>query len=526
VNVAEVLRANAEDFPRDAALIDARHGAARRMSFGELEHAAGRTAALLGQAGLQPGNVVLVFHPMSVELYVAVAAIFRLGLTAMFVDPSAGVRYIEECCGLCPPQALLATSKAHLLRLLAPSLRRIPLKFVSGVPVPGAVSLNRADRLPYDATIHVAHTQTPALISFTSGGTGRPKAALRTHGFLLAQHRAVERCLQLTPGEVELATLPIFVLANLASRVTSLLPDADLRRPDAVDAARIVAQICRHAPTRAAASPALLDRLADHCERRQMTLPSLRRIFTGGGPVPLRLLDRLQRIAPGAATTIIYGSTEAEPIAAVSQDQIGDAEGEAMAAGRGLLVGQPADGIDLRILEDRWGTPVASLEPREFERLCLPPQEVGEIVVRGEHVLPGYLHGVGDDENRLDVDGAVWRRTGDAGYLDGQGRLWLLGRCAARLQDDRGVLYPLGVEHAVLRNAWIRRAAVLSARGRRMLAVELRDEAARPDEASLQKLLTYAEVDAVRFVRRIPVDARHNAKVDYSALRTLLEKSA
>jgi acyl-CoA synthetase (AMP-forming)/AMP-acid ligase II len=197
-----------------------------------------------------------------------------------------------------------------------------------------------------------------------------------------------------------------------------------------------------------------------------------------------------------------------------------------MAAGRGLLVGQPADGIDLRILEDRWGTPVASLEPREFERLCLPPQEVGEIVVRGEHVLPGYLHGVGDDENRLEVDGAVWRRTGDAGYLDGQGRLWLLGRCAARLQDDRGVLYPLGVEHAVLRNAWIRRAAVLSARGRRMLAVELCDEAARPDEASLQKLLTYAEVDAVRFVRRIPVDARHNAKVDYSALRTLLEKSA
>ena len=110
----------------------------------------------------------------------------------------------------------------------------------------------------------------PALISFTSGNTGEPKAALRTHGLLLSQHRAIEQNLALVPGEVELVALPIFVLANLASRVTSIIPSVDLRRPDRIAPAPVVAQIRDLGATRTAASPAFYERLADYCEEHQI----------------------------------------------------------------------------------------------------------------------------------------------------------------------------------------------------------------------------------------------------------------
>ena len=133
-------------------------------------------------------------------------------------------------CRLRPPRGLVASSRAHLLRLTTPALRRIPRKFSIGPPVPGAVGVERAARLDCDDAIHACPPAAAALASFTSGATGAPKLALRSHGFLLSQHQAIAAALAHKPGEVDLIALPIFVLANLASRVTSVLPDADLRR--------------------------------------------------------------------------------------------------------------------------------------------------------------------------------------------------------------------------------------------------------------------------------------------------------
>ena len=79
-----------------------------------------------------------------------------------------------------------------------------------------------------------------ALITFTSGSTGAAKAAVRTHGFLLAQHAVLARDLELQAGEVDLTTLPIFVLANLASGVCSVIPDVDMRAPADADPARLM----------------------------------------------------------------------------------------------------------------------------------------------------------------------------------------------------------------------------------------------------------------------------------------------
>ncbi len=522
MNIVEILQQHAIHRAEEVAIATAIRGRAQSISFGELDAASSRVAARLRREGLTRGDALLVFYPMSIELYVVLLAIFRAGMTAMFLDPSAGREHIDQCCALHPPKGLIASPKAHLLRFVSPGLRRIPHKFVIGPPVPGARTLRGELRAGAAETeVAPADEATPALLTFTSGSTGRPKAALRTHGFLLAQHRVLQRSLGLTAGDRDLTTLPIFVLANLASGVASLIPDADLRKVGAIDPAPVVSQILRDLPVSTAASPAFLERIADHCLAQQRQLPSLRRIFTGGAPVFPGLLDKLHAIAPEAEIVAVYGSTEAEPIAEIPRAAIAEEDHAAMRNGGGLLTGHPVPEIEARVLRDRWGTPIAPCSQSAFESHWMAPGEAGEIVVAGDHVLPGYLHGHGDEETKFRVDGRLWHRTGDAGYFDAAGRLWLLGRCAARVADDRGTLYPFAVECAAHYFETLPRTAFLALDGRRLLIVERPTDAPTPDPETLKRALAWARLDDIRIVDAIPVDKRHNAKIDYTRLRKL-----
>src|SRR5271163_2747194 len=124
MNLAHTLLEQTRLRPNAPAIIDTLRGRSRITTFAELDLAAARVARLLVNHGLKPGDAVLVFHPMSAELYVALLALFRLRLVAMFLDPSAGREHIERCCVMNPPKALIAGTKAHLLRLVVPALRR------------------------------------------------------------------------------------------------------------------------------------------------------------------------------------------------------------------------------------------------------------------------------------------------------------------------------------------------------------------------------------------------------------------
>jgi acyl-CoA synthetase (AMP-forming)/AMP-acid ligase II len=162
------------------------------------------------------------------------------------------------------------------------------------------------------------------------------------------------------------------------------------------------------------------------------------------------------------------------------------------------------------------------MTPAELETGTLAPNESGEIVVAGAHVLKGYLGGVGDEETKFRVDGETWHRTGDAGMLDERGRLWLLGRCAARITDTRGELYPFTVECVAMTFPEVRRAAAVAHRGRRLLAVEAAESGSKL-QSDLAEAVRWARMDEVRFVAALPVDKRHNAKIDYPALQRMLD---
>jgi acyl-CoA synthetase (AMP-forming)/AMP-acid ligase II len=518
MNIAAVLQRQAQERADAPAIIDVKNGVDRNTSFAALEAASARGAALLLAHGLRSGETVLVFQPMSAELYIALMALFRLGVTAMFLDPSAGREHIERCCAIRAPAALIASPRAHLLRLISPALRRIPRRFSLGGFVPGAVPWRRSEQLPPHFPLIPCAANTPALITFTSGSTGSPKAAVRSHGFLLEQHRVLERALHLTAGAIDLTTLPVFVLANLASGVTSLIPDADLRRPGSIRPQPILNQIDRFRPTSVAASPAFVERLCDGCRASRRTVAGFRYVFTGGAPVFPDHLDRFASVFPVAEIVAVYGSTEAEPIAHIARSELSEDDMTAMSSGAGLLAGAPIVEIKVAVFSAVWGKPLGAMSAEEYRGRCLPKKEPGEIVVSGGHVLTGYLNGVGDEETKFCVDGTVWHRTGDCGYFDGKGRLWLLGRASAVISDERGELHPFAVECAARNVPGVERAALLGRNGRRTLFVQPR-RGEQVNVHSLQEILKWAQLDEVRTLREIPLDKRHNAKIDYTRLR-------
>jgi acyl-CoA synthetase (AMP-forming)/AMP-acid ligase II len=520
MNISHLLHERARIAGDETAIVEPGNA----ITFDELDRAAGHVAQQFDRSGLRCGDHVVVICPMSISLYAVLIGLWRIGAVAVFVDPSSGVRRVEDCCRIVEPRAFIGTPRAHLLRLAVPSLRRARLCFSVGrrMPIARRLSVDPTEiRLKPDTTsdVSIIGPEAPALITFTSGSTGTPKAVVRTHGFLLAQHRAIVEALDLRCGQRDLATLPIFVLANLASGVTTIIPSLDLRRPGTVSPAALAEDVHRTHPTRLAASPAFVTRLVEADRLRPGTLGTFERIDIGGAPVPPLLLRQLAEGAPSTVVTAVYGSTEAEPIARVLATQVTDADRDAMEAGRGLVAGHPAQTIDLRIVPDRWGEPLGPYTNAEFDREALPPGQTGEIVVSGDHVVRGYLGGRGDDESKVRVGNRVWHRTGDAGYLDARGRLWLMGRCGAKADDARGVLYPFAVEIAAQIIAGVNRCALLAYEGRRLLLVEVSPGAPRETTRAIHSQLAWARLDEVRLVPKLPLDHRHNAKIDYAALR-------
>ncbi len=122
--------------------------------------------------------------------------------------------------------------------------------------------------------------------------------------------------------------------------------------------------------------------------------------------------------------------------------------------------------ISLRILKDSTGQALPELGPEEFDSLCLPSGQAGEIVVSGPLVQRGYMSPDDDAETKIRVSDAVWHRTGDAGYCDEQGVLWLLGRCGAKIEVNGRQVNPFAVEAAASLLPQVHRA-LWSGRGAR-----------------------------------------------------------
>ncbi|MFT3785928.1 MAG: AMP-binding protein [Tepidisphaeraceae bacterium] len=225
---------------------------------------------------------------------------------------------------------------------------------------------------------------------------------------------------------------------------------------------------------------------------------------------------------PNAKVIAVYGSTEAEPIAHVEWTTMSPADKNAQRQCKGLLAGTPVRHVQVAILPNTFGTAIAPMSDAEFNARKLVGQP-GEIAVTGDHVLKGYLDGVGDVETKFRVGAAVWHRTGDAGYVDSQGRVWLLGRASAVVRDAFGELYPLQAEAVAYECPHVRRCALVTHQNRRALVVETSAPPAVVRDDLLRRL-SPLRIDQLLFVDRIPVDRRHRSKIDYGELKRVLDR--
>ncbi|MDB5094483.1 MAG: acyl-CoA synthetase, AMP-forming [Candidatus Eremiobacteraeota bacterium] len=515
MNIAWQLEARVDATPNACAIVDDR--TERRCTYTDLRDRAAALAEDLRRAGLRPGHRVLIAVPMSLDLYIALIAVWRCGLVAVVPDASTGLAGLNRCIEAVRPAALIAAQRLAALAFIVPAARTIRRKFVFGwFPGMGSVGAPSTGSVP--VAIEAREPGDPALITFTSGSTGAPKVAVRSHGVLDAQMKAILANVHL--GTTTLETMPIVLLANLAAGGTSVIPDVNLRSVGKADAGALAAAISRHGCTTLIGSPAVLQRLAEGCDEADTRLNGLNEAYSGGAPVFPVILEAFERVAHRARTHAIYGSTEAEPIAHIAHLQITPNDIDLMRQGHGLLVGRPDVSTDVAVIASQWGHPLGPLTSAEFAARRVAENVAGEIVVAGAHVLPGYLNGVGDEDTKIHVADGVFHRTGDLGRLDAGGRLWLLGRAGAAITDERGTVYPLAVECAASFIAGIRRSALVRSHASRVLFVE-GDGVNVPD---LRTRLSWAMIDEVVPIETIPVDRRHNAKVDYPRLQLLASR--
>ncbi len=530
MNVLTVLRRIAAEAPDRPALV---MGSAT-ISFGALWERVDRTSAGLRRLGLEAGDRAIVMIPMSIDLYVAMLAVLKMGAVAVFVDPWIGPRQIAAFAAFAEPRAWLGIPKSHLLRLLSARLRAIPLAVTTGWrlgPLPAGATLAELEAEPGDGEIAAVEPDASALVTFTSGSSGEPKGANRTHRFLLAQHAALAAEFPAREGDVDMPMFPVFALNNLASGVPSVVPEMDFRHVDQVDAGRILAQMRRHGVTTCTASPPFFDRLVGELKRQPELPPALRRMLTGGAPVSDAQLRVWRQALPGTEILVVYGSTEAEPVAHLAAEERLEAVNPHRPFSPGFCAGRPTERLDAKIIRIHDG-PV-ELGPRGWEEWELPAGEIGELIVSGDHVGRDYFRNpAAVRENKIvDAAGAFWHRMGDTGSFDPEGRFWLAGRVHSTIRRGGALIHPQLVEQAAQGDdPRIRRLAAVglpdATLGERLvIVVEAESGPGLESEVAARLAAAGFAADEIRVTSEpLPVDPRHNSKIDYGRLRERLNR--
>jgi acyl-CoA synthetase (AMP-forming)/AMP-acid ligase II len=375
------------------------------------------------------------------------------------------------------PHAVIIGSGSWLTILTASGRVRTTALANAGSPLPRPASRGKPAQVS---------PSSPAIVTFTTGSTGRPKAVIRTHGNLLAQHEALTRLRPPVPGDIDLAGTPLLVLHNLGLGVTSLLPPPS--RLAAVPGV-LRSAVLRGPVTTIAGFPSLFEQLI---AESGALFPGVRAVHIGGDAVRPDLLRRLAGAVPAAKMTVVYGATEAEPMSAIPADDY-ITRLAAAPADAGICLGQPVPETEVRI--ESTGA------------------QVGRILVRGEHVVVER------------PDGGGWHDTGDVGWIDSAGHLWWKGRAAHAIGPE---LFGEEIERAVETEPGVARAAVerrtVGREHAALLLVEVGDGQRQADvRHHLRGLIARRRwpVMEIAFVDRIPLDERSGSKVDRRAVARL-----
>jgi len=500
------------------------------ISYGTFASQIEQVAGGLLNLGIRPGDRVVVFLPIGVELYTAMFAVQRIGAIAVFLDSWARKEQLGICAAKVSPVAIITFPLALSLTRAIPEFNLVRFSIVPGAShAEGSdVTLEELKAAGFSAPVHPVESETTALITFTTGSSGIPKGANRTHRFLSAQHLALAEVIPYEVNDTDLPAFPIFCLNNIASGITTVIPAIDLAKPSPDDGAVLAQQIVQDKIKCATLSPSMFKGLAKHCAKNGLTLKSLRRVVTGGAPISPDDIRQFLSVAPTTTPLVLYGSTEVEPMAEITGSEM-----LAVPRGKntqeGVNVGKLHHALSAKFIKIFKGP----VEFDSWENIEAPAGTIGELVVSGEHVCRDYYNDPEAFKNSKikDSKGVVWHRTGDLGRLDDGGNLWIAGRVHNVIYRNNRHYFPVRAEVLLKTIAGVRQAAYLGIPDQELsekaaVALEADSNQDRPEISFAVKTLFASNdlpLDSLYFIESIPMDPRHHSKVEYESLKRIIQ---
>lgn len=366
------------------------------------------------------------------------------------------------------------------------AVRRLnPVMVVAGtdaahrVPPGDGVVVHRTDDVVRSAAAGAAGAELPfvdpddpAVLLFTSGTTGAPKAAVLRHRHLTSYIVGTVEFFNADEDEAILVSVPNYHIAGISSVLSSVYAGRRMVQLPAFSPEGWVELAAAERITQAMVVPTMLGRILDVLEERGTELPALRTLSYGGGRMPVQTVERAMRLLPHVDFVNAYGLTEtSSTIAVLGPEDHRAAFGSDDPAVRARLgsVGRPLPSVEVEI-RDHTGAPV-------------PPGQFGEVYVRGEQVAGEYT-----SHSALDAEG--WYPTRDRGRLDDAGYLFLDGRADDVIVRGGENISPGEIEDVLVEHPAVAEAAAVGVAdrewGERVEAVVVAAPGAQVVESELQ----------------------------------------
>ncbi|MEO8452704.1 MAG: long-chain fatty acid--CoA ligase [Gemmatimonadota bacterium] len=506
-NLGVFLAKRAHLGPAAEALVEIERG--HRFTYSELNARANRVAHLLRAKGVQKGDRVaclLMNGVESVESYFGVAKIGAVLVPLNWRLVPDELEFILNDSG-----AIILIYDAEVAPAVAALRNRATaVQTWLGVGPAGAVSSEDS----YERAFNQASPAEPVaagegddllFIMYTSGTTGRPKGAMHTHASMIWGSLTWNMTCELRIGDRDLVVLPLFHIGALLPLTAVLHRGSTAVVMRTYDTRAVLEVIQRERISTMLLVTTILQRLLAHPDRSTFDLGSLRWSVVGGSPVPLDLLEQCAML--GIEVRQDYGLTESGPVTVTSPEE---AETKMGSAGKACFH------TDVRIADDSG-----------YE---VPRGELGEIIVRGRHVMTGYW-------NRPAATAAAirdgWLYTGDLGVMDHDGSLWVRDRKTDVIISGGENIYPAEVESVLLAHPAVKEVAVIGIPsvkwGESPAAVVVAEAGSRPAEEELiaycrTKMAAYKIPRRVAFVGQLP--RTPTGKVQKQPLRELFEPAS
>ena len=418
-------------------------------TYSELASRANSLASIFRQWGITSGSRVAYLgenHPSFLEAFFAttqLGAIFvpmntRLApseLNYLVNDSGATVLVVSE--------ALRTTAEAAIAGTPVKKLIVIDDAFTAGLNAPAAHQevqvFHLSELIAQGSSEYIDHpvsSEDPALIMYTSGTTGHPKGAVLTHGNLTWNSYNVLVDYDIVSTDIALMISPMFHAASLGMGVLpALLKGATLILEAGFEPGRVLELIQKYKATSISGVPTTYQMLCEHPDWESTDISSLQKLTCGGSPVPLRVIEAYEE--RGLAFTGGYGMTETAPGATSLQPD----RSKSKAGSAGL----PHFFTSVRIADESGRQQAQG--------------EVGEIQITGPNVIAEYWNLPEASREAFTDDG--WFKSGDMGYTDDEGFLFISDRLKDMIISGGENIYPAEIENVLMRFEFVSSAAVI-----------------------------------------------------------------